>query len=115
MCLSLRYVDAAGVCGLTRKKTCTYLSHCTIIVKSTSQVKEGGNAQKAGLKAGDVIVRLSGTFDEVVNVAGLGIDKIKSLVAGRPEERLVSVVLRFCACFKHISSSELSQNLLKVP
>jgi predicted metalloprotease with PDZ domain len=98
MCLSQRYVDTAAVCGLTQKKTCTYLFHCTII-KSTSQVKAGGNAQKAGLKAGDVIVRLSGTFDEVVNVAGLGIDKIKSLVAGRPEERLVSVVLRFCACF----------------
>lgn len=57
-----------------------------------SEVKAGGNAQKAGLKAGDVIVRLSGTFDEVVNVAGLGIDKIKSLVAGRPEES----TLRMC-------------------
>ena len=86
------------VCDLPRKNNYAYLSHCTM-VKSASQVKAGGNAQKAGLKAGDVIVRLSGTFDEVVNVAGLGIDKIKSLVAGRPEERLVSVVLCFCACF----------------
>ncbi len=47
---------------------------------------DGGNAQKAGLKKGDVIVRLSGTFDEVVDVTGLGIDKIKSLVAGRAED-----------------------------
>ena len=53
---------------------------------------EGGNAQKAGIKKGDVIVRLSGTFDEVVNVAGLGIDKIKSLVAGRAEDS----TLRIC-------------------
>jgi len=51
-----------------------------------SEVVAGGNAQKAGLKTGDVIVRLSGTFDEVVNVAGLGIEKIKSLVAGRAED-----------------------------
>lgn len=50
-----------------------------------NQLVAGGNAQKAGLKKGDVIVRLSGTFDEVVDVAGLGIEKIKSLVAGRPE------------------------------
>lgn len=56
------------------------------------------------MKAGDVIVRLSGTFDEVVNVAGLGIDKIKSLVAGRPEERLVSVVL----CYVSARASMLS-------
>lgn len=49
------------------------------------QLVAGGNAEKAGLKKGDVIVRLSGTFDEVVDVAGLGIEKIKSLVAGRAE------------------------------
>lgn len=57
-----------------------------------SEVNAGGNAAKVGLKTGDVIVRLSGTFDEVVNVAGLGIDKIKSLVAGRAEDS----TLRMC-------------------
>ena len=41
-----------------------------------AEVTQGGNAAKAGLKVGDVIVQLSGTFDEVVNVAGLGIDKM---------------------------------------
>ena len=55
------------------------------------QVVEGGNAQKAGIKKGDVIVRLSGTFDEVVDVAGLGIDKIKSLVAGRAEDSTLDI------------------------
>jgi len=54
-------------------------------------VYAGGNAERAGINAGDVIVRLSGTFDEVVDVAGLGIDKIKSLVAGRAEDSTLRV------------------------
>mmetsp|Transcript_32324 Transcript_32324/g.68352 ORF Transcript_32324/g.68352 Transcript_32324/m.68352 type:complete len:306 (-) Transcript_32324:291-1208(-) len=51
-----------------------------------AEVTRGGNADLAGLKVGDVIVQLSGTFDEVVDVNGLGIEKIRSLVGGRPEE-----------------------------
>jgi len=60
-----------------------------------SEVKKGGNAAKTGLKEGDVIVQLSGTFDELIDVAGLGIDRIQSLVGGRQEDRkvLVSIVL----------------------
>jgi len=56
-----------------------------------SEVKKGGNAAKAGLKEGDVIVQLSGTFDELVDVTGLGIDRIQSLVGGRQEDRKVRV------------------------
>lgn len=41
-----------------------------------AEISKGGNAAKAGIRVGDVIVQLSGTFDEVVNVAGLGIDKM---------------------------------------
>ena len=41
-----------------------------------AEVVKGGNAARAGLREGDVIVQLSGTFDEVVDVAGLGIDKM---------------------------------------
>jgi len=51
-----------------------------------AEVHKDGHAAKAGLRMGDVIVQLSGTFDEVVDVAGLGIDKIRSLVGGRPDE-----------------------------
>lgn len=51
-----------------------------------AEVHDRGNAAKAGLRKGDVIVQLSGTFDEVVDVAGLGIEKIRSLVGGRPDE-----------------------------
>jgi len=51
-----------------------------------AEVNRGGNAHKAGLRTGDVIVQLSGTFDEVVDVAGLGIERIRSLVSGRPAE-----------------------------
>ena len=41
-----------------------------------AEVNNGGNAYKAGIKVGDVIVQLSGTFDEVVDVTGLGIEKM---------------------------------------
>lgn len=51
-----------------------------------AEVTHAGNAAKAGLKEGDVIVQLSGTFNEVVDVTGLGIEKIRSLVGGRPED-----------------------------
>ncbi|KAL7553473.1 hypothetical protein ACHAWF_016780 [Thalassiosira exigua] len=56
-----------------------------------AEVNSGGNAIKVGLREGDVIVQLSGTFDEVVDVAGLGIEKIRSLVAGRPEESPLTI------------------------
>lgn len=41
-----------------------------------AEITRGGNAVKGGLKEGDVIVQLSGTFDEVVDVTGLGIEKM---------------------------------------
>jgi hypothetical protein len=77
--------------GLTAKKSAS-LKLIRYHVKYYCQVNIGGNAQNAGLEAGDVILRLSGTFDEVVDVAGLGINKIKSLVAGRSEDRLVCML-----------------------
>lgn len=51
-----------------------------------AEVNDGGNAAKAGLRKGDVIVQLSGTFDEILDVSGLGIERIRSLVSGRPDE-----------------------------
>ena len=41
-----------------------------------AEVNQGGNAEKIGLRVGDVIVQLSGTFDAVVDVTGLGIEKM---------------------------------------
>jgi S1-C subfamily serine protease len=41
-----------------------------------ADVNKGGNAEKIGLRVGDVIVQLSGTFDEVLDVTGLGIEKM---------------------------------------
>jgi hypothetical protein len=56
---------------------------------------EGGNAEKSGLQVGDVIVGLSGSFDDLVDVFGEGLDRVRSLVAGRPVEKdLVVKVLR---------------------
>lgn len=51
-----------------------------------TQINGGGNAEKAGFEVGDVIVQISGTFDDVVDVKGMGLDKVRSLVAGRAEE-----------------------------
>jgi len=51
-----------------------------------TDIGQGGSAHKAGLRVGDVIVQMSGAFDEVVDVAGLGIEKIRSLVGGRLAE-----------------------------
>ena len=52
-----------------------------------SEVNKGSNADKVGIRVGDVIVQLSGTFDEVVDVSGLGIERVRSLVGGRSEDR----------------------------
>jgi hypothetical protein len=52
-----------------------------------AEVNNGGNAEKVGIRVGDVIVQISGTFDEIVDVAGLGIERVRSLVGGRSEER----------------------------
>uniref|UniRef100_A0A7S1ZNQ0 PDZ domain-containing protein n=1 Tax=Trieres chinensis TaxID=1514140 RepID=A0A7S1ZNQ0_TRICV len=60
-----------------------------------SKVVNGGNAEKAGVMVGDVIVGVSGTFDDTVDVAGLGLDKVRSLIAGRnPDDSLSLRVAR---------------------
>ncbi len=78
--------------AITFELTAKVVSNLISTIIYHPQVCAGGNAEKAGIQTGDVIVRLSGTFDEVVDVAGLGIDKIKSLVAGRAE----GSTLRMC-------------------
>ena len=56
---------------------------------------EDGNAQKAGLEVGDAIVAVSGNFNEVVDVFGLPLEKIKGLIGGRNEnEGLTIKVIR---------------------
>jgi len=49
------------------------------------KIVKDGNAQKAGLTVGDVIVAVSGNFNEVVDVFGLPLEKIKLLIGGRNE------------------------------
>lgn len=56
-----------------------------------SKVVEGGNADKAGIMAGDVVVGVTGTFDDVVNVAGLGIEKVRAYIAGRDPSQNLSI------------------------
>jgi len=53
-----------------------------------SKVSEKGNAGMSGLQEGDVVVGLSGAFNDVVPVIGTsgGLDRIRSLITGRREE-----------------------------
>jgi S1-C subfamily serine protease len=41
-----------------------------------SKVNPGGNAEKAGLRTGDVIVGITGIFGDFEDVGGEGIDKV---------------------------------------
>ena len=62
-----------------------------------SKVTEGGNAEKAGLKTGDVIVAVSGSFEanNVTPVVGASLERVKSLIGGREEGKgLVIMVIR---------------------
>ena len=52
-----------------------------------SGIVDDGNAMRAGLEMGDVILAISGIFqDSVEDVHCLGLDRVKTLVAGRPDE-----------------------------
>jgi len=51
-----------------------------------SKVTDGGNADKAGVLVGDVIVGVSGSFEDIVEVVGSGLDRVRSLVGGRQDE-----------------------------
>jgi len=57
-----------------------------------SKVTEGGNADMAGIEVGDVIVGLSGSFEDVVEVIGSGLNRVRSLIAGRQKE--VNLILK---------------------
>lgn len=60
-----------------------------------SKIVEGGNAEKCGLQIGDVIVGVSGSFDDIVEVVGDGLDKVRNLIAGRnSEDTLILKIIR---------------------
>jgi hypothetical protein len=61
-----------------------------------SNVLEDGNARKAGIKVGDVIVAVSGNFrDDIVEVIGASLERVKGLITGRSEDDgLVIKVIR---------------------
>jgi len=60
-----------------------------------AKLTEGGNAAKAGLQVGDVILGLTGVFDQLQDVSRAGIDKVKGLVSSRgADQELVIKVVR---------------------
>ena len=65
-----------------------------------SSLVEGGNAKKAGLIVGDVVLAVSGIFeDSIEDVHGLGLDRVKTLVSGRPHELPLTIrVARGTSC-----------------
>lgn len=59
-----------------------------------SKIVEGGKAQNAGLLVGDVLVGVtSATGDDLSDVMGLGIDKVKGLVGSRPKEETLHLAV----------------------
>lgn len=56
-----------------------------------TKVVEGGNAGKAGLAVGDVLVGISGLFGELTNAVGLEVEKIKGFVGSRPEDEALLI------------------------
>jgi len=71
-----------------------------------SKVTEGGNAEKADLQVGDVVLAVSGLFDRMDHVLGEGIDAITSVVAARPaEEELRFQIARGTEVLEHHESA----------
>jgi len=59
-----------------------------------SKIVEGGNAEKAGIRLGDVFVGVSGTFggeNEVTLIVGQGLDKTRALISGRSAAQSLSL------------------------
>jgi len=60
-----------------------------------SKVKPDGNAEKYGLTIGDVIIGISGIFDELEDTTGAGLARVRTLVSGRyPDKSLHLRVIR---------------------
>jgi len=56
-----------------------------------TQIKEGGNAEAAGLRVGDTLVQVTGLFGELTPVIGKGMEKMYVHIC-------VSVCERVCVC-----------------
>ncbi|CAB9520212.1 expressed unknown protein [Seminavis robusta] len=56
-----------------------------------TRVEDGGLAEKAGIRVGDVLVGVTGLFGDMTGTVGLGVEKIKGMVASRPEEEPLQI------------------------
>jgi len=59
-----------------------------------SNIVEGGNAEKVGLEVSDVIVAVSGSFDDIIDTVGEGLDRVRGLIAGRDMDEGDALVLK---------------------
>jgi len=59
-----------------------------------SNIVEGGNADKVGLEVSDVIVAVSGSFDDIIDTVGEGLDRVRGLIAGRDSDDGDALVLK---------------------
>lgn len=53
-----------------------FLDSCRRTIDMNLQVVAGGNAEKAGIKVGDVIVGVTGMFGGLQGVLGKGIEEV---------------------------------------
>jgi len=56
-----------------------------------TKITEEGNAEKAGLQVGDVIVGVTGLFGDMTSTLNSDVDKIKKLVSAVPEEEPLTI------------------------
>jgi len=49
-----------------------------------SRITDEGNADSAGILVGDIIIKVSGVFGEMEDVAGIGLTRVQNLVSSRP-------------------------------
>jgi len=81
-----------------------------------ARVSEGGNAERSGLIVGDVILQVSNVFGTgLTDVEGLGLERIRNLIAGADEEiplhltvrRGTSIKLRHDAALSAVLSDDV--------
>jgi len=74
-----------------------------------ARVSPGGNAERFGLMVGDIVLQVSNVFGTgLMDVEGLGLDKIRNLVAGAEEDCPLAMTVRRGTSIKSRHDAALS-------